>query len=215
MKAHSLRSQAFTLLELLVVVTVIALLISLLLPAFKTVREAAKTVKCQASLRQIGLAALGYTNDWHGLMPNCKSDNTDWETRISPYAEADRNGQQTGWGNFTGRGRVFSGCLNAKATGGPNLGYAMSYVLNAPASSSGYSYDPYLGPMRNFRLVGVTYPSARFYIGERTGDQNIGGVGVVEFKRHRNRTNALMCDFHVESETYADATKAIHDPSKR
>lgn len=208
-------SRAFTLLELLVVVTVIALLLSMLLPALKSVRESAKTVKCQASLRQIGLAALGYTDDWRGLMPNCKSDGTEWETRISPYAEADHNGAQSGWGNFIGRGRVFTGCLNAKATGGPNLGYAMSYVLNSPLSSSGYSYDPALGPMRNFRLINLTVPSSRYYIGERTGDQNIGGVGVVEFARHRQRTNALMCDFHVESETKAEAKLAIENPANR
>ena len=99
---------AFTLVELLVVISIIGLLVGLLLPAVQSAREAARTMQCKNNLHQISLAVEMFHSANRAYPPAryeprpgdsieraCGGKETTWLVRIMPYLEA--SNVERGW----------------------------------------------------------------------------------------------------------------------
>jgi prepilin-type processing-associated H-X9-DG protein len=75
----------FSLAELLVSISVIALLMSLLLPCLGRARSQARSVTCTSRLRQLGLGLHAYANDYDAYaLPTCVEATTFWWGRLNP-----------------------------------------------------------------------------------------------------------------------------------
>jgi prepilin-type N-terminal cleavage/methylation domain-containing protein len=86
------RRRAFTLVELMVVIGIIALLMAMLLPAVQAIREAARRTRCQNNLRQIGIAIMAHLDAKHDFPAGWKANDPgsdrpgwSWAVQVLPY----------------------------------------------------------------------------------------------------------------------------------
>ncbi len=76
----------FTVIELLVVITIVGILIALLLPAVQQARDAARRTQCQNNLRQLGIAMHNH-HDAHKTFPVGANGNTGWTAMLLEYLD--------------------------------------------------------------------------------------------------------------------------------
>ncbi|RYX83391.1 prepilin-type N-terminal cleavage/methylation domain-containing protein [bacterium] len=83
------RQKAFSLLELLVVISIIAMLSSTLLPVFERVRGVANKISCAGNVRQINMGIMQYAQDYDDYLPPYNNAYNVWlPARLAPYVNS-------------------------------------------------------------------------------------------------------------------------------
>lgn len=145
---HTPHDRAFTLVELLVVISVIALLLAILLPTLGRARESAKNVQCMSNLRQIGIVGGAYQNDSPKQTMPSREALGGANFRVAPGREATPSaGPETlglqalveNQGYMTGESEVFICPLN---TFDVENDHGNTYVINAS--------DPFTQNLENY-----------------------------------------------------------------
>jgi prepilin-type N-terminal cleavage/methylation domain-containing protein/prepilin-type processing-associated H-X9-DG protein len=108
--------RGFTLIELLVVIAIIAVLLAILMPAMRKIKEIARETACKSNLKNVGIAVQMYLDDYERKIPHTQSSNqflwyqSDGKTRRKPGSSG------TYWGTF-----YFDYLKNTKIFGCPSL----------------------------------------------------------------------------------------------
>ena len=213
------RRAAFTLLEVLVVLAVVAILGALLFPGVDRAREAGRAAACASNLRQLAAAALAHAESHGGEFPwGLRMEggkNVCWDFVTGPDGRAAPGAI---WDGMTGLGETgvlqcpsfLGGEANWRGDPWTGYNYNCSYVgkvegdsgtraaparlaqIADPARTALFGDVQYAGGANKFMRAPVR---DRAFDGSGTSLREAGTQGF----RHRGRTNVAFCDGHVES----------------
>ena len=213
----------FTLVELMVVVSVISVLITLMVPALSKTQEAAHSIKCRSNLRQMAIAAAVYVEDHNGRYPKAQEGgNITWEISRVTVSGVDR----------LVPGELWEGHGTIEIQQCPSYHGPDNWVFDSPYS--GYNYNTsYIGhgmgedisePVRESQ---IRNPKETALFGDggwsngankfmRAPWPNPADVSFTDRHsgtqafRHNHTTNVAFCDGHILSlsEIFTDTNAA-------
>ncbi|MBU0609370.1 MAG: DUF1559 domain-containing protein [Armatimonadetes bacterium] len=185
--------RGFTLIELLVVIAIIAILAAILFPVFAKAREKARQTSCLSNLKQLGLSAQMYAQDYDELL--IRANNV---VPANSYACPD--GTLSTSVNMLWMYQMYAYCKNAQMFNCPS--HSTKWPTNVYASSLSYGFnDRYLGGVALGTLVvpseTIMFADSSYYLVDwdtsATGD-NHTYPNIV----HNEGANTVMCDGHAK-----------------
>jgi prepilin-type N-terminal cleavage/methylation domain-containing protein/prepilin-type processing-associated H-X9-DG protein len=168
-----IRSQAFTVMELLVVVAVIAVLAAILLPVLAQARERGRQIKCLNHENQITIAAILYADDNDGNM--CGERMGSESTNVWPAPPKPNHGKAWTWSfailPYTAGSTNGQGDLWACPTRPPNWNASAEEVDDTVISSYGIAEDTFWGDygsrgIHSCRITSISKPAQTILFGE-------------------------------------------------
>jgi prepilin-type processing-associated H-X9-DG protein/prepilin-type N-terminal cleavage/methylation domain-containing protein len=199
-KAPIRELSAFTLMELLVVIGIIAILAGLLLPVTASVRKAAQVTQCTSNMRQIYAAMQGYLGDHHNTLMQRYYYGTsqNYFDLLLPYIGAGNTG-------------------NDQTPVAKKLFTCPSQTVNDFPGQPGYGMNWYYD---NINITTVNYPAETIMIAETIGEGNgsnradgrftSDNIGAIDATRHDGRANYLFFDGHISLMDYQDTLTPVN-----
>lgn len=183
--------QAFTLIEMLVVIAIIALLASLIVPTVSALMRRAKAVTCLNNLRGIGQAQIMYATQNKGRFTPVwtSEDPTSWMERLLPHLEADEDDLV----KLVLDASSILNCPLRERPGDPTTSYGLNYSLT--------------DSRWNFYMNRIKKPSQVILAGDQVADTWNEFIWYPDSSqeppafRHDDQAHVVFCDGHAGSYT--------------
>ena len=162
---------AFTLMELLVVITIIAVLVAMLMPAIKMIRDSAKSTKCQSNLRMCGAGLYVWANDNDGFLPWSEGKSPDWKAALLETNDS-----------------LAMTCPSVRIKGG-----SRHYMANLTALAANYGLDANTSRLRQSRVDDLRLNAVMLMDGgqQAGGQARFSSKGMVWTFRYYDTTTGL------------------------
>jgi len=193
---QGVRVRGFTLIELLVVIAIVSVLVSILFPVFARARENARRASCMSNEKQIGLAAMMYTQDYdEQTLPVYTGEPLYWPYLLTPYT---KNTQVFNCPSDAS-GNKYNGAKTGTATG---YGYSAILCAGLPAGVRSPTLAAIAQPSATVMFVDTSdwraVPTNPIYISGGSDPLANSDISYPHY-RHLDTANVIFCDGHVKT----------------